>query len=144
MAHITSLNNMISCVVGISIFGFRTYWKQVFDLTEIQTTPTFEQLFQAETLNADNNKSYYQQYNVNQLIPFHNQAMIKQKIYDNMLARKSGMDYSTGIQFEKSIISMEEAQELTKKNKPKKINKSGASVAPSSTHELFQSITLWD
>ena len=35
MAHIMSLTNMISCVVGISIFGFKKYWKQVFDLMEI-------------------------------------------------------------------------------------------------------------
>ena len=44
MAHNMSLNNRISFVVGISIFGFKTYWKQVFDLMDIQTTQTFEQL----------------------------------------------------------------------------------------------------
>ena len=43
MAHITSLNNRISCVVGISIFGFKTYWKKVFNLMEIQMTQTFKQ-----------------------------------------------------------------------------------------------------
>ena len=48
MAHSMSLNNPISCVVGISIFGFKTYWKQVFDLMEIQTSSTFEQFLQAE------------------------------------------------------------------------------------------------
>ena len=37
MAHIMSLNNRISNVMGISIFGFKTYWKQVSDLMEIQT-----------------------------------------------------------------------------------------------------------
>ena len=41
MAHITSLNSSISCVVGVSIFGFKTYWKQVFGLMEIQTSSTF-------------------------------------------------------------------------------------------------------
>ena len=35
MAHSMSLNNGISCVVGISIFVFKTYWKPVFDLMEI-------------------------------------------------------------------------------------------------------------
>ena len=35
MAHIMSLNNRIPCVVGMSIFGFKTYWKQVFALVEI-------------------------------------------------------------------------------------------------------------
>ena len=64
MAHSMSLNNSISCVVGISIFGFKAYWKQVFDLMEIQTSSTFEQFLQAETLNAKKNKSYYQQYDV--------------------------------------------------------------------------------
>ena len=61
MAHIMSLNNRISCVVGISIFGFKTYWKRVFALMEIQTKSTFEHFLKAETLNADKNKSYYQQ-----------------------------------------------------------------------------------
>ena len=37
---------------------------------------------------------------------------------DNMLSRQSGMDYSQGIQFETSIINMEEAQELTINNQP--------------------------
>ena len=73
---------------------------------------------------------------------FHKQAIIKQQIYDNMLARRSGMDYSQGIQFETSIINMEEAQELTMNNQPKKSNRSGAGVDPSSTHGLLQRILL--
>ena len=52
VAHIMSLNNRISCVVGISIFGFKTYWKQVFGLMEIQTTQTSKQFLQAEIINA--------------------------------------------------------------------------------------------
>ena len=106
MAHITSLNNSISCVVGISIFGFKTYWKQLFAFMEIQTTPTFKQLFQAETLNAKKNKSYYQQYDVKRLRAFHKQAIIKKQIYENMLARKIGLGYSPGIQFERSLLNM--------------------------------------
>ena len=54
------------------------------------------------------------------------------------------MDYSQGIQFETSIINMEEAKELTMNNQQKKSNKSGAGVAPSSPHELLQKIALWD
>ena len=111
---------------------------------EIQTTSTFEQFLQAETLNAEKNKSYYQRYNVKRLKAFHKQAMIKQQIYDNILARQSGMDYSQGIQFETSLINMEDAQELTMNNEQQKWNKSGAGVAPSSTHELLQRIPLWD
>ena len=60
MVHSMSLNNRISCVVGISIFGFKTYWKRVFALMEIQTTSTFEHFLQAKTLNTKKNKSYYQ------------------------------------------------------------------------------------
>ena len=90
---------------------------------EIQTSSSFEQFLQAETLNAEKNKSYYEQYDVKRLRAFHKQAMIKQQIYNNMLAKQSGMDYSQGIQFETSIINMEEAQELTMNNKLKKATK---------------------
>ena len=119
MAHSMSLNNRISCVVGISIFGFKTYWKQVFGLMQIQTSSTFEQFLQAETLNARKNKSYYQRYDVKGLRAFHKQAMIKQQIYDNMLARRSGMGYSQGIQFQKSLVNMEEAKGLAINNQQK-------------------------
>ena len=119
MAHSTIINNRISCVVGISIFGFKTYLKQVFNLMEIQTTSTFEQFLQAETLNVKKNKPYYQEYDVKRPRAFHKQAMIKQQIYDNMLARRSGMDYSQGVQFQTSLINMEEAKELTTDNKQK-------------------------
>ena len=118
MAHSMSLNNRILCILGISIFGFKTYWKQVFNLMQIKTTPTFEQFLQAETLDAKKNNSYYQRYDVKRLRAFHKQEMIKQQIYDNMLARRSGVDYNQGIQFETSIINMEESQELTINNKP--------------------------
>ena len=58
---------------------------------EIQTSSTFKQFLQAETLNANKNKSYYQGYDVKRPRAFHKQAMIKQQIYDNMIARQSGM-----------------------------------------------------
>ena len=87
---------------------------------EIQTTQTFERFLQAETLNAKNNKSYYQWHNVKQMIAIHNQAMMKQNIYDNMLARRSEMEYSPGIQFQTSIINMEEGKELTMSNQLEK------------------------
>ena len=45
--------------------------------------------------------------------------MIKQQIYDNILARKIGVDYSQGIHFETSLINMDEAQELTMNTEPK-------------------------
>ena len=144
MAHRTSLNNMILCVVGISIFGFKTYRKQVFNLMEIQTTQTLEELLQAETLKVEKKKSYYQRYDVKRLRAFHKQAMMKQQIYKNMLARRSGIDYSPGIHFQTSLINMEEAKELTMRNQTKDINKSGAGVAPSSTYKFPPRISLWD
>ena len=58
---------------------------------EIQKTTSFEKFLQSETLNAEKKKSYYQQYDVKRLRPFHKQEMIKQQIYDNMLARQIGM-----------------------------------------------------
>ena len=80
MARSMILDNRISCVVGISIFRFKKYWQRIFNLMEIKTIPTFKQLLQAETLNSDKIKSYYQRYNVKRLRAFHKQAMIKQQI----------------------------------------------------------------
>ena len=42
MAHSMSLNNRISCVVVISNFELKTYWKRVFNLMEIKITPTLK------------------------------------------------------------------------------------------------------
>ena len=88
---------------------------------DIKTTPTLTDFLQAETINAEKKKTYYQRYDVKRLRAFHNQAMIKQQVYDNMLARPSGMEYSAGILFQTSIINMKQAQELTKNNQPEKI-----------------------
>ena len=118
MLHSMSLNNRILCILGISIFGFKTYWEQVFNLMEIKTTPNLTDFLQAETLYAKKKKPYYQRYNAKRLRAFHKQAMIKQQVYDNMLARRSGMDYSARIMFQTSIINMKQAQELTKNNQP--------------------------
>ena len=113
-----SLNNRISCVVGIYIFGFNTYWKRVFNLTETKTTPTFKQFLQSKTISTKKNKSYYQWYDVKLLRAFHKQAMIKQWIYENILARRSGMDYSPGIKFQTSLINMDGSKAPTISNKP--------------------------
>ena len=77
---------------------------------EIKTTPTFKQFLQSETLNINKNKSYYQQYDVKIPGAFHKQVMIKQNIYENILSKKSGMDYSPGIQFQTSLINMDEGK----------------------------------
>ena len=75
--------------------------------------------------------SYYQQYGVKQLIAFRKQAMMKQNIYENMLARKSGMIYSPGIQFQKNLINTEKEKALTINNQPGKQmdKKNGSGVA---------------
>ena len=66
---------------------------------EIKKISTFKQFLPAGILNDEKNKSYYQQYDVKIMLAFHKQAMIKQQIYENILARRSGMDYSPGINF---------------------------------------------
>ena len=60
MAYIMSLNNRICRVVGICIIGFKKYWQTVFNLMGINISPTFKQSLQAETVNAEKNKAYYQ------------------------------------------------------------------------------------
>ena len=125
MANSMRLNNRISCVVGISIFRFEKYWQRVFNLMEIKTTPTFEQFLQAKTINAEKNKSYYQRYDVKILGASHKQVTIKQKNYDSILARRSGMDYNLGIQFQTSLINMEEAKAITMNNQPGKSTDKG-------------------
>ena len=57
MTYSMSLNNRISCVVGISIFGFNKYWQTVFILTDLNMIPTFKQFLQAKTVKAEKNKS---------------------------------------------------------------------------------------
>ena len=46
--------------------------------------------------------------------------MIKQQVYENILARWSGMEYSPGINLKTSIINMDKAKSLTIKNQPVK------------------------
>ena len=120
MANIMNPNNMFSCVVGVSIFCFKTYWKQVFNFMDIKTTPTFKQFWQAKTLNDEENKSYYQRYDVKILRAFHKQAIIKQQMYGNILARRTGMGYSPGIHFQTGLINMDKSKALTMNNQPGK------------------------
>ena len=47
MSHSMSLNNRILCIVGISIFGFKTYWEQVLNLMDTKTTPNLTDFLQA-------------------------------------------------------------------------------------------------
>ena len=122
MAHITSLNNRILCIVGIPIFVFKKYGQISFNLMELNMIPTFKQLLQSEIDNAKKNRSYYKQYDVKIMRAFYKKAMTKHKIYENILARRSGMDYSAGMRFKKSISNMDQSKEPTKNNKLGKKN----------------------
>ena len=62
MAQKVSINNRISCVVVISIFGFNKYWQTLFNLMGLNMSPTPKQSFQSKTVNSEKNKAYYQQY----------------------------------------------------------------------------------
>ena len=136
MAHRMSLMNRILCVEGISIFGFKKYWKIVFNLMNIKTTPTVKQILQAKILNAEKTNSYYQLYDVKILRALHKQEMIKQNIYKNILSRKIGMYCSPEIQFQTSRINMDEAKALTMNNQAGKSTdkKNGAGVFTWSTY----------
>ena len=59
MAHSMSLNSRISFVVGISIFGFNKYCQAVFYLMDIDMIPSFKQIFQSKTTNAEKNELYH-------------------------------------------------------------------------------------
>ena len=107
-------------MVGISISWFKTYWKRVFNLIDIKTTPTFKEFLQAKPLKSKRENSYYQQYDVKILIALHKQAVIEQHIYKNILSRRSVVDYSPEIIFEESLIHVSDAKSLTKINQPVK------------------------
>ena len=47
---------------------------------------------------------------------FHEKEMTEQQIYENIISRKTGMDYSTGIRFEKSLIDMDKTKSPTNSN----------------------------
>ena len=58
--------------------------------------------------------------------------MIKQKIYKNIIARRSVMDYSPWIQLQIIIVDINEAKALAMKNQPGKStdNKNVSGVSP--------------
>ena len=57
IAHSTILNISISCVVVISIFGFKKCWQKVFDFMDLNMRPPFKQLLLSETINANKKKA---------------------------------------------------------------------------------------
>ena len=121
-AHKMILHNRISCVVVISIFRFKKYWKIVYNLIDINMSPTFKHFFQAKANHSEENKSYYQWYNVKIIRAFRKQAMAKQQIYKNILAGKSRVYHSSGIHFQKSLVNMDKVKALNNNNQPVKTN----------------------
>ena len=120
MANIPSLNNIIYFVVGISIFGFKKYWHTVFNFKDLNMSSTFKHLLQYKTVNSEKKYIHYQQYNVKISRASHKQLMTKHKIYENILARQSWVDYSPVMRFKTSLVNTEESKALTKRNQPVK------------------------
>ena len=120
MTHIMSLNNRISCVVEISIFGFNTYWKKSIQFDGDKNNTNLKTVLAIQNNQHQENKSYYQWYDVKLMRAFHKQAMIKQRIYENILARRSEMDYSPGIKFQTRLINMDGAESPTMSNQMEK------------------------
>ena len=56
------------------------------------------------------------------MIAFQNHAIMKHKIYKNILARINGIYYSPGIRFETSLIKMDETKAFTDSNQLEKFN----------------------
>ena len=48
--------------------------------------------------------------------------MVKYQIYENVIARQSGVGYSPIIRFETSLVDMDKAKSLNTSNKPEKSN----------------------
>ena len=53
MAHSMSLKNRVSCVVVISIFGLNKYRQKVFNLIDLNMSPTSKHFLKSETVDAD-------------------------------------------------------------------------------------------
>ena len=47
---------------------------------------------------------------------------MKHQVYDNILVRRSGVDYSPGIRFETSLVNVDEEKSLTTSNQLEKSN----------------------
>ena len=96
MAHSMDLNNIISCVVGISIFGFKKYWQTVFNLNELKMSPTFKLFLKAKKVNTGNKI-------ILSMIRFKNNERFPQAGNDETeniqkkIVRQSGKDYRPGM-----------------------------------------------
>ena len=145
MTYRMSLNNKISCVVGISIFGFKTYWEKVFNLMEIKTTLTFKNLLESETLNADKTQFILStiRCKTTQILPQAGNYEIKRKTR-TCLKGEVVRTIVQGYSFKQVSSTWKRQNHPPWSINQKRSNKSGAGVDPSSTYELPQRISLWD
>ena len=114
----------------------------MFNLMELKIIPTLKQLLQAKIIKTKENKAYYPQYYVKLIRDLHKDAVIRQHIYENILARKTGVDYSPIICFKKSLVDMYKAKALTKSNQQKNKGGSGTGADPPSTYKLSPWVAL--
>ena len=97
MSQINTLNSWISCVTSILIFVLKHLWRNNFKILEINITTIFVGLWKSQTTKTKQRSEYSAQYHAKRTRSYHEQAMIRQQIYDNILARKSGVDYNPRI-----------------------------------------------
>ena len=57
VTHSMSLNSILFCVCGTSTFRFEKYFQTVFELMELNITPTFKKMVNTETINSNKNHS---------------------------------------------------------------------------------------
>ena len=121
MAHTMSLNNMISCIVVISIFVFKKCWQIFFNSMELNMSPTFNHFLKSETENTEKKIILSTMwYKNNESLP---QADNDETAnIQNILLRSSWMDYSSVINFQTSLIKVDEAKALPRKNQVVKTN----------------------
>ena len=143
MAYSMSLNNRISCVVEISIFGFNKYWHTVFNFMGINVSPTFKQFLRAK------NSQRWEKQSILSMIQCKNNESLP----------KAGDDKTENIREHTCEVNWDELQSINTswnnssqhgqiKSTLKEINwkniirsnKYGASVAPPSTYALPQGI----
>ena len=82
MSHSMSLNNRISCIVGISTCGFNKYWQNFFNLMELNMIPTSKMFLKDKKTTLRKN---YQLYDVKMMRALHKQEMMKHQRYEKYL-----------------------------------------------------------
>ena len=102
-----SLLNRISTVAGTNVFGFEDYWTNVFEMQDMHLSSNFKTFLRSESDRKKYNQIYRRRFDVKRLRRHHKKAAIKQQLYEDALARKTGADYGAGIRFESKINTLE-------------------------------------